>query len=159
MADQDLTKRRLQESVDAVLDKAIGEKRIVGAVVLASLAGRRIYQRAAGFADREARTPVHLNTVFRWSSLTKTVVATAALALVERGLISLDDPVTRFLPGFRPSLPNGETPIVTVRHLITHTARRNAWTVSGRSAQRDLCVDRRRSFRLTRNGSHLRHAI
>jgi CubicO group peptidase (beta-lactamase class C family) len=66
--------------LDAVLDKAIAEKRIVGAVVLVSLAGDDVYERAAGFADREARTPAHPNTVFRWSSLTKVVVATATLA-------------------------------------------------------------------------------
>lgn len=122
MADLDFMKHRLEATVDAVLEKAIAEKQIVGAVVLASLAGRRVYERAAGFADREARIPARPNTVFRWASLTKAVVATATLALVERGLISLDDPVTRFLPGFRPALPNGETPIITVRHLITHTA-------------------------------------
>jgi CubicO group peptidase (beta-lactamase class C family) len=122
MADQDSIKRHLGESLDAVLDTAIGEKRIVGAVVLVSISGRTVYERAAGFADREARTPVRPNTIFRWSSLTKAVVATATLALVERGLISLDDPAARFLPEFRPRLPNGETPVITARHLMSHTA-------------------------------------
>ena len=50
------------------------------------------------------------------------MVATATLSLVERGTISLDDEVTRFLPQFRPRLANGETPAITVRHLVTHTA-------------------------------------
>ena len=44
------------------------------------------------------------------------------MALVERGVISLDDPVTRFLPDFRPKLATGETPVITVRQLMTHTA-------------------------------------
>lgn len=122
MPSQELIKHGLQELVDAVLDEAIAEKRIVGAVVLVSLGGRRVYERAAGFADREARTPARPHTIFRWASLTKAVVATATLALVERQLISLDDPVTRFLPDFRPRLPDGDAPVITVRHLMTHTA-------------------------------------
>lgn len=63
----------LLESVDAVLDKAIREKHFVGAVVLASLAGRSVYERVVGFADRDARTLVRLSTVFWWTSLTKLV--------------------------------------------------------------------------------------
>jgi CubicO group peptidase (beta-lactamase class C family) len=42
--------------------------------------------------------------------------------LVEQGKIHLDDPVTRWLPDFRPALPNGHRPTITVRHLLTHTA-------------------------------------
>ncbi len=122
MANPNTMTRQRQGSIDAVLDAAIAEKRIVGALVLVSRAGRLVYARAAGFADREARTPVAPDTIFRWASLTKPVVATATLVLVERGLISLDDPVTRFLPDFRPRLPSGETPVITVRHLMSHTA-------------------------------------
>jgi CubicO group peptidase (beta-lactamase class C family) len=44
------------------------------------------------------------------------------LALMERGTISLEDDVTRFLPDFRPRLASGEIPSITLRHLITHTA-------------------------------------
>lgn len=42
--------------------------------------------------------------------------------MVEQGKIHLDDPVTRWLPDFRPALPNGHRPTITVRHLLTHTA-------------------------------------
>jgi CubicO group peptidase (beta-lactamase class C family) len=108
--------------IDAVIDQAIAEQQVVGAVVLASVSGRRLYERAAGLADRESRIPVRIDTIFRWASLTKPVVAVATLALVERGVISLDDPVTRFLPDFRPALASGSVPILRVRHLISHTA-------------------------------------
>jgi CubicO group peptidase (beta-lactamase class C family) len=49
-------------------------------------------------------------------------VTAAALRLVELGKISLSDPVTRFLPTFRPALGNGDIPTITLRHLLTHTA-------------------------------------
>jgi CubicO group peptidase (beta-lactamase class C family) len=113
---------RVREAVDAVVDEAIQAKRIVGAQVLVSLEGRPVYERAAGLADREAKTPVRPDTIFRWASLTKPVVTAAAMALVEKGVISLDDPATRFLPDFRPKLPTGETPVITMRQLMTHTA-------------------------------------
>lgn len=54
--------------------------------------------------------------------MTKPVVATAALALVEAGVIGLDDPVAKFIPEFRPKLADGSEPVMTVRQLLTHTA-------------------------------------
>jgi CubicO group peptidase (beta-lactamase class C family) len=55
------------------------------------------------------------------SSLTKPIVTAAALALIEDGVMGFDDPVTRWLPDFKPRLGN-ETPTITVRQLLTHTA-------------------------------------
>jgi CubicO group peptidase (beta-lactamase class C family) len=108
--------------IDAVIDRAIAENRIVGAVVLVSQDGRLVYQGAKGLADREAKVPMRLDTVFRLSSVTKPIVSAAALALVDQGKLSLDDPVTKWLPDFRPKLASGETPMITVRQLLTHTA-------------------------------------
>ena len=62
------------------------------------------------------------HAVFRLASLTKPLVTAAALRMVELGKIALADPVTKYLPGFRPALPNGDTPTITLRHLLTHTA-------------------------------------
>lgn len=122
MADQAQADERIGKTLDAVVEAAIKDKQIVGSVVMVSLGGRPVYTRAAGLADREAKAPVKPDTIFRWASLTKPVVAATAMALVEKGVISLDDPVTRFLPDFRPKLPTGETPVITVRQLMTHTA-------------------------------------
>ncbi|HEY3890124.1 MAG TPA: serine hydrolase domain-containing protein, partial [Caulobacteraceae bacterium] len=113
---------RVAAAVDAVVDAAVKDKRIVGARVMVARGGKLTYDRAAGLADREAKTPVTLDTIFRWASLTKPVVTATAMALVEKGVISLDDPVTRFLPGFEPKLASGETPTITVKQLATHTA-------------------------------------
>lgn len=113
---------RLDTALDTVIENAVAEKRIVGAVVIVARGGEQLYARAAGLADREAGTAIVPDTIFRWASLTKIVVATATLALVERGVISLDDPVTRFLPDFRPALASGEVPVITLRHLLSHTA-------------------------------------
>jgi CubicO group peptidase (beta-lactamase class C family) len=84
--------------------------------------GESLVETGAGFADREAGRKMTADTIFRYSSLTKPIVATATMALVERGVIRLDDPVTRWLPAFRPRLSNGDEPRIEVRHLLTHTA-------------------------------------
>jgi CubicO group peptidase (beta-lactamase class C family) len=65
--------------------------------------------------------PVHERTLFQIGSVSKTFTATAVMALVERGRLALDDPVRRYLPGFRLAAP-GVADRITIRHLLTHTA-------------------------------------
>lgn len=108
--------------IDAVIDQAIAEKRLVGAVVLVSQDGKLVYQGAKGLADREAHRPMKLDTQFRLSSVSKPIVTAAVLVLVDQGKISFDDPVTKWFPDFKPKVPWGETPVIMVRHLLTHTA-------------------------------------
>jgi CubicO group peptidase (beta-lactamase class C family) len=113
---------QLASRMDAVLDGAISRAQIVGAVMLIARRGTLVYQRAAGAADREAQRAMTLDTVFRYSSLTKPIVCVTALKLVEAGQLGLDDPVTKWIPEFRPRLADGREPVITIRHLLTHTA-------------------------------------
>jgi CubicO group peptidase (beta-lactamase class C family) len=107
--------------VDAAIDRAIAEKRIVGTVLLVAREGELIYSRAAGLADREAGRPMTFDAIFRLASCTKPLVAAAALAMVDAGLIGLDDEVSRHLPYFTPKF-EGRPARVLVRHLLTHTS-------------------------------------
>lgn len=111
----------LKQRVDAAIDAALGT-RIVGCVVEVAEHGRPLYARSAGLADREAGTPVREDTIFRLASVTKPIVATTALRMVEDGLLNLDDPVSAHLPYFTPQAPDGTTPDITIRHLLTHTS-------------------------------------
>ncbi len=112
----------LAASVDAVLERFVGGGSVVGAVTMVARHGALVYCRAFGHADREAGRTMTVDTPFRLASLTKPFVTAATLALVERGLIKLDDPVARWLPDFRPRLPDGWEPVITLRHLMTHTS-------------------------------------
>ena len=112
----------LSSRVDAAIDAALAEKRLVGGVVLVAKDGETVYARAAGMADREAGRPVQLDTIFRYASLTKPIVSAAAMALLEEGAIELDAPVTRWLPDFRPKLADGTEPTITLKLLLTHTS-------------------------------------
>ena len=108
--------------LDAVVDQALAEHRLVGAVVLVARDGKVVYRRAAGLADREASRPMAEDAIFRFSSVTKPFVSAAVMKLVEDGMLRLDDPVTKWLPDFRPKLAAGTEPVITVRQLLNHTS-------------------------------------
>src|SRR6478609_4505713 len=98
----------LHKSVNEVIDRTLEEKRIVGTVVQIALGGNLVYSRPVGWADREQKRPMQENALFRYASVTKPVVSTAALVLISQGRLQLDDLVEKWLPTFRPKLPNGQ---------------------------------------------------
>lgn len=108
--------------IDDAIDRALRERRLVGAVVLVGQDGEPVYRRAAGLADREAGIPMAQDALFRLASVSKPIVSTAAMVLVGQGRLGIDDPVDRWLPDFRPTLPDGGPARITVRQLLTHTA-------------------------------------
>nr|WP_199048594.1 serine hydrolase domain-containing protein [Dyella sp. ASV24] len=106
--------------IDAAIDLAIDQQRLVGAVVLIQHRGHELYRRSAGWADREQRQPMRTDTVFRLASVSKPIVTTAAMVLASRGVVDLDAPMTRWVPDFRPRLPDGRTPDISLRQLLSH---------------------------------------
>ena len=81
--------------------------------------GEIVYRRSAGLADASALPMPNtgVSPCFAHQTLGR-----FGAALVELGKFTLADPVTRYLPDFRPAAPNGEIPTITLRHLLTHTA-------------------------------------
>lgn len=111
----------LAERLDKAIGAALGD-RIVGCVVLVERRGEAPYARAAGLADREAGRAMEEDAIFRLASVTKPVVAACVLRMVDLGRIGLDDPVTKFLPRFRPLSPDGVERPITIRQLLNHTS-------------------------------------
>ena len=109
------------ERVNAAVDAALGQ-RIVGCVILINKDGEEVYGRAAGLADRETNVPMQRDAIFRLASVTKPIVATAVLRLLDLGLIGLNDRVTRYLPWFTPANPDGGPADIRIRHLLSHTS-------------------------------------
>jgi uncharacterized protein YbbC (DUF1343 family)/CubicO group peptidase (beta-lactamase class C family) len=104
--------------VDAVIEQAISEKKIPGAVLVVGHDGHSIYRKAYGSRAFEPRREnMTLDTIFDVASLTKVIVTTTAvMQLVEQGKIRLNDPVAKYLPDFA---QNGKQDI-TVRQLLIH---------------------------------------
>src|SRR5689334_19300968 len=73
---------------------------VPGICLLVADHDRVIYRKAFGFADLEHRVPMLPECPFRIGSMTKQFTAVAVLQLVERGKLSLDDDVSKYLPGF-----------------------------------------------------------
>ena len=92
--------------------------------------GKTIFKKHYGVTDLNEKTPVSDKTIFRLASMTKPVTAVAILILIDRGLISLSEPVKKHIPGFENihivtenGEDMGETKTdVTVMHLLTHTS-------------------------------------
>ena len=112
----------IADRIDAAIDRAIAEKRIVGSVVIVREQGELIYESARGLDDREAGTPMSVDKIFRLSSLTKPIVAATILAMVDAGDMALEDLATDYLAYFMPKLPDGTVPPITIAQLLTHTA-------------------------------------
>jgi len=112
----------LQAHLDATVERAITDRRIVGSVTLVARDGKVVYRRAAGHFDREAGVPMREDAIFRLASVTKPIVAATALAMIERGLLGLDDDVSGHLPYFRPRLTDGREARIAIRHLLSHTS-------------------------------------
>ena len=76
-----------------------------------------------GLADKDKNTQVDENTIFHWASITKTFTGIAIMQLVERGKISLDDPIIDYLPELKAvHNPFGKMTDITVRHLLSHSS-------------------------------------
>ncbi len=112
----------LQKRLDPVIEQAIKDQRIVGAVVLVAKDGKVVYKKAAGLADREAKRPVTLKTQFRLASLTQPIVAAATLAVVEAEIFRLDEPIDKWLSGFKPKYGDGKEAEISIYQLLTHSA-------------------------------------
>src|SRR5947199_7882445 len=89
----------------------------VGACVMAIYRGHVVFEHAYGVADVESEASCSPSTNFRIASVSKQFTATAAMLLVDRGKIALDDPITKYFPGF----PDYGKKI-TIKHLLTHTS-------------------------------------
>lgn len=121
-------------TIDAVLRRAVEAGEVPGVAALAATDRGVLYEGAFGRRDIAAGPAMTLDTIFRIASMTKAVTSVAAMRLVERGKLALDEPIGRVLPelaapyvllGFdaagKPRLRPAKRPI-TLRHLLTHTA-------------------------------------
>lgn len=124
--------RRLAE-IEERFAPYVDSGRLSGWLITVARDGRVVYVGSRGFADLERSRPVARDTIWRVYSMTKPVVAVAALLLIEAGRARLDDPISQWIPSFAeprvylspgssgPETRAAETAI-TVRHLLSHTA-------------------------------------
>ena len=107
----------------AAFDAYAREDGVVGGRVTVVRAGRVVAEHAYGVGDRERGTPPDPRAVYHWASITKTLTAIAIMQLRDRRRLTLDDPITRYVPELRQVHDSfGSMDAVTLRMLLSHSA-------------------------------------
>lgn len=85
--------------------------------------GRTVVADHLGEQDADAHVPVDADTIYHWASITKTMTGIAIMQLRDRGLLSLDDPIVKYVPELAAvHNPFGDTGAITLRQLMSHSA-------------------------------------
>lgn len=79
-----------------------------------------VWSRGFGYADLATQQAATPSTLYRIASITKLFTSLAVMQLRDAGRLQLDDPVTKHLPWFHIQNPYPDTPVLTIRHLLTH---------------------------------------
>lgn len=96
---------------------------IVGSSFYVVRDGRTIAADHLGEQDADAHVPVDARTIYHWASITKTMTGIAIMQLRDRGLLTLDDPIVRYVPELATvHNPFGDASAITIRHLMSHSA-------------------------------------
>ena len=125
-----LNGKQLTSNIEKIAEYDLENNNVFGSSYYVYQNGDTVLKRHFGYADAEGIIPIDDNTIFRMASMTKPVTAVAMLILIERGLISLSDPVHKFLPEFKnihviskDGVDLGITQTdVNIMHLLTHTS-------------------------------------
>lgn len=110
--------------IPGIMLEFVGQKKIAGVVTLVANRKRVLQLAAVGYADIDKKKPMTRDTLFAIASMTKPITGTAVMILKDQGKLSLDDPVSKYIPEFKSaSLKTGlpKRPI-TIRDLVTHTS-------------------------------------
>lgn len=107
----------LTAQIDAMFAEAYPDADGPGAAMLVVDDGEVVYRSARGMANVELGVSLSADHVFRLGSITKQFTAAAVLLLEEQGKLSVDEPITEYLPDFP---THGHT--ITIEHLLTHTS-------------------------------------
>src|SRR5258705_4850639 len=129
-----MSSERLGE-IEKVIKADIEKGRLPGAVIAVARKGKLVYYEAFGFRDKAAGVAMTRDTIFNIASMTKPMVALAALQLQERGKLLVDDPLSKYFGNFAKMEVaelnasgdeiTGKVPAkqpITLRHLMMHTS-------------------------------------
>jgi CubicO group peptidase (beta-lactamase class C family) len=131
-ADKRRVKNLLISRIDSILQTRVNLNEIPGAVIEIKKDGHVIYEHSYGFAAKydynhkllSVPEKMTINHLFDIASLTKVIgTTTSVMILADRGLINIDDPVSKYIEAFN----TPEKKEITIRHLLTHTAGLYEW--------------------------------
>ena len=124
---------KVQENIRTHVSTVIGQKVLPCASILVYQENCGFYREEFGCSDISGNKKLKNDAIFRLASMSKPITAVAAMILVDRGLLSLDDPIAKFLPEFSKlfigKIENDEVveeievkTAVTIKELLTHSS-------------------------------------
>ena len=130
---KELNAEILNQKIEEIARWDFEQKKVFGSAYWVCQNGKVVCEKYFGETGIESGVPVTEKTIFRLASMTKPVTAVAALILIDRGLITLSDPVSKFLPEWNNvpiiDLKDGKQTVLglpqkppTVMNLLTHTS-------------------------------------
>ena len=131
--------QNLTQQFDDIVAQYYTDSNAPGATVLVAKNGKAIYRKAVGKSNLELDVDMIPENVFMLASITKQFTAIAILMLEEQGKLSLNDPITKFIPDYP---THGKT--ITVHHLLNHTSGIKSYTSIGdlrQIARQDKTLD------------------
>jgi CubicO group peptidase (beta-lactamase class C family) len=109
--------------VAALYHRRVQQAGIVGSSLMVVRNGVVVHAAFEGYQDLATKRAVDENTIYHWASITKTLTGVAIMQLRDRGRLSLDDPVVKYVPELRQVHdPFGDISDVKIRHLMSHSA-------------------------------------
>ncbi len=100
---------------------------VVGSSIVFIQHGEIIAESLYGYQDKDTKEPITLHTIYNWGSCTKPFTALAVMQLRDKGLLTLNDPVSRYIPEVK-NLKNPYGTEITVAHLLSHTSGLSRWS-------------------------------
>lgn len=113
------TKTTKWNEFEEYLEQTMRDNHIAGAAVAVYAEGRVIYAKGFGVRDITTKEPVTPESIFGVASVSKSFTAMAMMQLVDARMVSLDDPVTKYIPEL--TLHGADMSKVTVRHILSHS--------------------------------------
>ena len=105
------------DAVNATMKGFVDSKEIAGAVTLVADGDKSLHLASTGMADIETKRPMATDSIFWIASMTKPITATAVMMMQDEGKLSVDDPVSKYLPEF-----TGDKAGITIEQCLTHSS-------------------------------------
>jgi CubicO group peptidase (beta-lactamase class C family)/outer membrane protein assembly factor BamB len=111
-------------AIDEAMKPFIDSKQVSGVVTLVAHKGKVVHRSALGESNIEKHQPMRTDNMFFIASMTKPQAAAALMILEEEGKVSIDDPVSKYIPSFAHLKHKDGSPVketLRIRHVLTHT--------------------------------------
>ncbi|MCW2263963.1 MULTISPECIES: serine hydrolase domain-containing protein [Sphingobacterium] len=111
-----LSAQDFKEKIDSIIKTEFMQENEPGGAFLVAKNGKVLYKKSFGKANLELDVDMTINHVFQIGSMTKQFTAVAILMLEKQGKLTVNDPISKFIPNY----PSGHK--ITIKHLLTHTS-------------------------------------